>query len=471
MIASQCAFSGSLHFKPYAFKSDSGETVSAQWGEIEVPEKHGVNNGKTITLSFVRFKSTNPHPGYPIVYLAGGPGGSGIDAARGKRFPLFMALRKVADVIALDQRGTGASNPIPPCSYKSFPLDKPRTQSTTIAYFKAAEKHCVAVWQAQGIDLSAYNTREIALDLNTLRKDFRAKRLNLWGISYGSTVALAALDLMPKHLDRVVLASPLAPYQMVRLPERTQHFLERVAALIQANPRYAKTYPDLLGTMKTVLDRLAQKPTKVAVRNTPEGKPVTLTVDEFPIQTSTASLLKDPSRLRNLPSMYYALAAGGLQDLWQPSYESLTKPKVFTGMPLAVRAASCLSAERARLVEQQAKQTLLGNALNFDTMLVRIRIADVEPLHGDLCQPVHSDVPTLVLTGTLDGRTYPSGHAEILKRLTNGDEVVVENAGHDLLMSSPKVTDDIVEFLGHQLVKYATIKLPPPEFVLPSQVQ
>ncbi|HET7307298.1 MAG TPA: alpha/beta hydrolase [Gammaproteobacteria bacterium] len=430
-------------------------------------EKHGVNNGKTITLSFVRFKSTNPQPGYPIVYLAGGPGGSGIDAARGKRFPLFMALRKVADVIALDQRGTGASNAIRPCSYKPFPLEEPRTRSTTIAYFKTAEKHCVAAWQKQGIDLAAYNTREIALDLNTLRKALGVKKLNLWGISYGSTVALGALKLIPKHIDRVVLASPVATYQMVRLPERTQAFLERVDALIKASPKYAAVYPDLLGTMKTVLDSLARKPAKVTLKDTPDANPVTLRVGSFAVKGFTKSLLKDPSRLRSLPADYYALAAR-FQAVWQPSYSSLTEPEVFTGMPLAVRATSCLSPARAKLVERQAKRTLLGNVLNFDTMLVRIRIANVTPLHGDFCKPVNSDVPTLILTGTLDGRTYPAGHAEILQGLSNGNEVVIENAGHDLFMSSPKVTVDIVEFLNHQPVKYSTIQVPPPDFVVPA---
>lgn len=333
MATSGWVLAGQVHFKPYQFKSDSGKTVAAQWGQIEVPEKHGVKNGKTITLSFVRFKSTNPHPGYPIVYLAGGPGGSGIDAARGNRFPLFMALRKVADVIALDQRGTGASDDIPPCSVAApVPGKKPVTRSTTVEYFKSAAKHCVAVWQKQGIDLSAYNTREIALDLETLRKALGVRELNLWGISYGSTVALAALKLLPKHLDRVVLASPVATYQTARLPERTQHFLERVAALIKANPKYANIYPDLLGTMTTVLDRLAHEPAKVTVRDTPGGEPVTLMVDDFSIRARTVSLLKDPARLRNLPSMYHALAAEGLRALWHPSYASLTEPEVFTGI-------------------------------------------------------------------------------------------------------------------------------------------
>ncbi|HET6724680.1 MAG TPA: alpha/beta fold hydrolase [Gammaproteobacteria bacterium] len=460
-LVAQAAFAGQLHFKPYTFKSDSGKTVSAQWGELKVPLKHGVHNGKTITLSFVRFKSTNPHPGYPIVYLAGGPGGSGIDAATGKRFPLFMALRKVADVIALDQRGTGASNVIPACTAVKPPqIDKPATRAMIIGYYRSAIEHCVAFWRQQGVDLSAYNTRQNALDLESLRKALGVKKLNLWGISYGSTLALAALKVMPERIDRVVLASPLAMTQTVRLPARTQDFLKRVDAL---------TDGDLLGTMKTVLDRLAKNPAKVKVRRKPDEKPVTLTITRFVARAFTLPLLKDPDRLRYVPAMYHAMAANHFQPIAMRLYKGLRTPLSFDGMGLAVRAASCVSPERARRAEAQAKHTLLGNSFNFFTKLVRR--AGIPHLDRDFCKPVHSDVPTLVLTGTLDGRTYPAGHAAILEGLSNGQEVVIENAGHDLFMSSPKVTTDIADFLSHQPVKYSTIKIPPPEFVIPKRAR
>lgn len=462
-----CSARGSeLHLKPYTFKADNGTSVTAQWGRFDVPAKHDEPRGKKLQLSFVRFESTNPQPGNPIVYLAGGPGGSAIDTARGKRFAMFMALRKVADVIALDQRGTGASNVIPPCSAeKSFPLDQPVTAAVLGKYAGAAVKHCVASWQKQGIDLAAYNTRENALDLENLREALAAKKLNLWGISYGSQLALAALKLMPEHIDRVVLASPLDQDQTMRLPSHTQDFLVRVAAFVKADPVAGKAWPDLLGTMKSVLDGLDAKPAHVTLRS-PAGKPITLTFDKFWAQTFTLAMLKDPDKLRYLPAAYAAMAAGHFEPVAGPLYAYLAKPMPLAGMPVAVRAAACLSPQRARQIAEQAPHTLMGNTLNAPTELFR-NTAGIKPLWGVLCKPVRSDVPALVLTGTLDGRTYPAGHAEILRGLANGSEVTVKNAGHDLFMISPEVTDDIASFLSHKSIPYRQIDLPAPRFVVP----
>ncbi|MEM8892591.1 MAG: alpha/beta hydrolase, partial [Bacteroidota bacterium] len=109
-----------LKIRDYEFVSRNKDTVQAELGTFMVPEDRSNPDSREIKISFIRFKSTNPNPASPIVYLAGGPGGSGIQTARSARFDLFMKLREVADVIAYDQRGTGWSNSLP-----SFTAMKP----------------------------------------------------------------------------------------------------------------------------------------------------------------------------------------------------------------------------------------------------------------------------------------------------------------------------------------------------------
>ncbi len=98
------------------FEAASGERVEAFSGSLVVPENRANAGSRDIMLKYVRFPATGDNVGAPIVYLAGGPGGSGIEAAKYNRFPLFMAMREFGDVIAFDQRGTGGSNDLPNCT-------------------------------------------------------------------------------------------------------------------------------------------------------------------------------------------------------------------------------------------------------------------------------------------------------------------------------------------------------------------
>ena len=114
------------HVEPYVFQASDGTEVDAELGSFYVPENRARPGSRLVKLSYVRFASIGPTSEPPIVYLAGGPGGSGIGTARERRFPLFMALREVADVIAFDQRGTGLSDPLPPCrADEAFPPERP----------------------------------------------------------------------------------------------------------------------------------------------------------------------------------------------------------------------------------------------------------------------------------------------------------------------------------------------------------
>src|SRR6185369_2059011 len=136
---------GALKINPYTFENDQKQKVDAEFGTLLVPENRSNPQSNLIELAFVRFKSTAKNPGPPIVYLAGGPGGSGIFTAKGSRFPLFMALREIADVIAYDQRGTGYSKPNLGCFDRlSLPLDAAPTREAAIKELLENSRGCVS---------------------------------------------------------------------------------------------------------------------------------------------------------------------------------------------------------------------------------------------------------------------------------------------------------------------------------------
>ncbi|HVR43815.1 MAG TPA: alpha/beta fold hydrolase, partial [Thermoanaerobaculia bacterium] len=180
--------------------------IDAEEGRLRVPERHGDPESRTIEIHFVRFASTADRPAPPIVYLAGGPGGSGTWSSSGDRFPLFQRMRRVADVIALDQRGTWGTEPYMVCPGTwSYPLDRPWEEETLRAAVAPFLKKCAGEWGTRA-DLSAYNTVESAEDLEALRVALGAEKLTLWGTSYGTHLALAYIRAHPDRVHRAILA-------------------------------------------------------------------------------------------------------------------------------------------------------------------------------------------------------------------------------------------------------------------------
>ena len=214
---------GTLKLKPYTFENEKGEKVESEFGTLLVPENRSNPQSNLIELAFVRFKSTSKNPGPPIVYLAGGPGGSGIGTAKGTRFPLFMALREIADVIAFDQRGTGHSKPNLGCYDRlAMPLDVAPSREAALKELRAERTQLRLVTGAtvQRVDLTGYNTNESADDLEDLRKALGAKQISLWSISYGTHLAFATMRRHPKSIHRAILAGIEGPDHTYKLPEQ-----------------------------------------------------------------------------------------------------------------------------------------------------------------------------------------------------------------------------------------------------------
>jgi pimeloyl-ACP methyl ester carboxylesterase len=124
--------------------------------------------------------------------------------------------------------------------------------------------------------------------------------------------------------------------------------------------------------------------------------------------------------------------------------------------------ASGSGAARREMITKQADMALLGLHMNFSMPLETV---DPSLDLGDSFRtaPV-SDVPTLILSGTLDGRTFPESAQEATIGLSNRQTVLVENAGHNLFMLSPDITAVIQDFMRGQTVDGRQITVDLPEF-------
>jgi pimeloyl-ACP methyl ester carboxylesterase len=136
-------------------------------------------------------------------------------------------------------------------------------------------------------------------------------------------------------------------------------------------------------------------------------------------------------------------------------------------MSIAMDLASGMSKEKRKLIKEQAKTSLLKDYLNFS-----YHLTDVLPsidLGEDFRRKPQSPVPTLLLSGTLDGRTYLKSQLEAVEGLTNLTAITINNAGHNLFMSSPtKASVDVEKamktFMRGKLIGSRSFTIAMPDF-------
>lgn len=456
---------GALKLKPYVFENAKGEKVDAEFGTLFVPEKRTNPDSNLIELAFVRFKSTATNPGPPIVYLAGGPGGSGIGTATGSRFPLFMALREIGDVIAFDQRGTGYSKPNLGCYERlAIPLDVVPSRAATVEELRKNARGCIEYWRdVQRVDLTGYNTNESADDLEDLRKALGAKQISLWSISYGTHLALTTIRRHPQSIHRAILAGTEGPDHTYKLPSNVQKHLADLAAVIKADPEIGKDIPDFLGLMKSVFDKLDAQPQTVEITDTRTKQKVKVIVNKFVLQYIVANNI-GTTVTANFPALFYRASKG---DFTNPAqvWLNTTRQGIGSAMSFMMDCASGQTSARREQIAREAKETLLEDIANFP--FPEICEEWKAPDLGDQFRsPVTSHVPVLFISGTLDARTPISNAEEYRKGFANSTHIIIEGAVHSdpLFLSSPKIKDGMLEFLKGQPVTVTTISASPMKF-------
>ena len=454
--------------KAIVFTTMDNKTTDAFEGYIEVPENRTKLNSRIIKVKYVRFPATGNKKGSPIVYLSGGPGGSGINTAKypNFRFPLFMALRERGDVIALDQRGTGASNTTPECvSSQLMPLTEKLTENDVEQRYRAAAKECAAFWQEQGVDLLGYTTLQSALDIEDLRTHLQSKKVTLWGISYGSHLAFATMKELAGKIDKVVIASAEGLNQTVKLPSETDAYFARLQQAINSQEHAAKAYPDIVKLMHAVHDKLEKSPINVSIPQK-DGASIDMLFQKMHLQIIASSMIADPQRgVKHLLMLYKTLEQGSnsvLIEFLKRGYFN-NQPISFKAMPFAMDIASGVTKERLALIKQQTKNSLLGLALNFPMPQLNKAVKGLDLGDSFREKPI-SDVPTLLLTGTLDGRTYINSQKEATAGLSNLTQIKVINGGHNIFMVSPKITEIIKSFLNDEAITTTSVTIDLPDF-------
>ncbi|NOK62370.1 MAG: Pimeloyl-ACP methyl ester carboxylesterase [Chloroflexi bacterium AL-N10] len=446
---------GTLTLTPYILKTNppraGGPTyrIPAELGRLLVPEKRTNSDSRLIELAFVRLKSTAERPGPPLIFLAGGPGSSGIEAFRSARLQSWLAaLREVGDVIALDQRGTGMSVPcLDSCEMLDIPLDRPGNRDEILEIYRQKSRASMAFWQERSVDLSGYTTEESADDIDALRRALGYEQVHLYGASYGSHLALATVRRHRNALARVMVGMVEGPDHTIKLPSNIQQHLEHINRLVQQDSRLHQVIPDLLDMMRSVMERLERDPVMVAVKNKSTGKVDNVYIGSFDLQYLTAIGVASRRSIAYLPSRYHAMIQGDFS--WLAGEVLAWRCDWFgSAMTFHMDSASGASPERLAQIQREAPTTLLGDTIDFPFPWIGDAWGNPD-LGAAFRAPIQSDIATLFISGTLDGRTPPSNAEEVRRGFSNNYHIIVEGAAHSTpdQVNVPNVRAAMIDFL------------------------
>lgn len=412
--------------------------------DLTVPEDHAKPQGKAIKLhvAVIRAREKTAQAD-PIVYLAGGPGASSLASLLSWTRTDLIETR---DFITFDQRGTGFSEPTLHCP-NSRSLDSYDVDGAPLCRLELISKR---------VNLSVYNSAQSAADLDQLRQALGIAQWNVYGISYGTRLALTAMRDFPTGIRSAVLDGVYPPE--VQFVE--SNVLNGARALKQlfegcaANRRCNRSYPDLENTFFDVYDTLNGAP---VIYNGIDGNgdPVERQMSGFIFYARIRLLLYVSEAIPELPKAIAAVADGEPAALDQLEYGlGLTDS---TGLvqekpPRADKRLqdadgvwnSVQCAEEIPFNSLEQVQQALDDSFAFpdrerfkaqlyaqaDSVMSLCKIWKVTLADARETKRVESDIPTLLFSGSYDPITPPAWAESAAEGLSTSYSLLFEDGGH-----------------------------------------
>lgn len=453
-----------LRWEERPLQRADGTSVVAHYGRLSVPENRLRPESRTIEIGFVRLPAAPGATGPPLVYLTGGPGQSIVRSlTRPGAVDRWQPFLEVGDVILLDQRGTGVSDPHLGFAWREeTPVNLFRSRDDAWGYVERIARAAAEHFRENGVDLDGYTTVQSADDIEALRQALAVEKLSLLGFSYGTHLALSAVRRHGDRLANVVLVGVEGPNHTYKLPSTADVQFAKLSLLARADPKIAADIPDLEQLLDRVLERLRSEPVTVPVRDPGSGETIDIPIGADGLLTILRRDLGDASDLPVFPRLLHSIDRGDLRLL-----EWFVRKRFRFGasaMSAIMDAASGATAERLARIRAEAADSRFGDVGNFP--FPEIAAIWSAPDLGDAYRaPLVSSVRTLFLSGTLDYNTPPFQAEEVRWGFPNSSHIVVENAGHEQILTHPSVRQAIVDFLRGESVDDVTAAWPPLRFV------
>jgi pimeloyl-ACP methyl ester carboxylesterase len=416
--------------------------VPADCGVLEVPENPREPDGRKIGLHVARVPAVNRRKQADALFvLAGGPG-QAASSFYASVAAAFGRVQRERDIVLVDQRGTGASNPLD-CAE-----DEERLYPASEAQIAAATRRCLDALRPRASP--AYYTTSLAVsDLERVRAALGYERINLYGVSYGTRVAQQYLRRFPARVRTLILDGVLPPELAVGPAVATdaEQALRSILRRCAAEQGCSERFGDPAHDYEAVRTRLAQHAVPVTLPEPSSGAPQQLDFNKDHLATVLRLGGYSADYAALLPLLLHAAAGGdfaplGAQFLWlERSYDSIA-----VGMNNSVVCAEDVpfydtsAIDRARLAA-----TFMGTA-QLDALTLICRIWPHGAVDADLHAPLHSDVPALLLSGGDDPVTPPAYAAAAARGLPHALALVLPGFGHGQL-TAPCMDRVLARFL------------------------
>ncbi len=434
-------------------------SVKARCGYLVVPENRALRNGRTIRIAVAVIPAVKRAIADPLVYVDGGPGGAPLLSTAAL---IGEGLNARNDLIVVDQRGTYYSKPQLTCPVidrffrrlVGVVYDAPSTRAEHVA----ATRTCRAQLAERGIDLAAYNTTENAADFADLRRALGYQQWNVYGISYGTNLALNLVRIDSAGIGSLILDSTEPP-NLVSLPAfwpQASAGFTSLFATCAAQPICRSRYPRLEERFSALVRKLESHPVTTHVPSQAAGGEVAVTTDGGALANWLVSMSFATAEFKEVPAWIDELADGRPQHIAASRASSITPPGLIGyGLTFGVIcsewypfAAYPEILSKGRRVLPSYPSTVLEEPPQFTYVTDDCREWDVPKAPATVREPVRSSIPTLILSGTFDAVTASPWAKAAAAMLPNARLVMFRGVGHGVAPASKCAQAVVQSFLA-----------------------
>jgi len=394
-------------------------------GKLTVFENRETRSGRTIDLNVVVLPAFDPkNKTEPLFDLAGGPGAAstgaaGFYATDGKDY------RRKHDIVLVDQRGTGQSNPLTAKPAKKTPQDY-LIEMFPVDYVKNMRRAL-----EQRADLTQYTTSIAMDDLDEVRSWLGYERIDLFGTSYGTRAVLVYLRQHPDHVHTATILGVAPTYLKMPL-YHSQAAARAMELLLQECEKDAlchQAFPQISQDWQNVLAQLGREPARVQYSPDDKSAPVTVEIQRDIFAEKVRNWMYARDKTQRIPFIIHQAAQGDFGPFLHEAIAPSIPDFIADGMYLSVTCA-----EDVPFIDQEEAAKLNeGNPFGNYRVFQQTRACSLWPqgkIPADYRDPVSSNLPVLIFSGNMDPVTPPQRGDEVAKYLPNSRHVIIPEAGH-----------------------------------------